>query len=56
MKSLRIFAALLLAAAQPERAAAMRQQLADWRVAVGAQMPVANPNPVDPFPPAKPEK
>jgi arylsulfatase A-like enzyme len=45
-----------LAAAQPERAAAMKKQLADWRVSVGAQMPTPNPKPVDPFPPQKPEK
>lgn len=45
-----------LAAAQPERAASMKKQLADWRVAVGAQMPTPNPKPVDPFPPQKPEK
>jgi arylsulfatase A-like enzyme len=47
-----------LAAAQPERAASMQKQLADWRVAVGAQMPSPNPKPVDPFPPQpqKPEK
>ena len=45
-----------LAAAQPERAAALKKQLADWRLAVGAQMPTPNPKPVDPFPPQKPEK
>lgn len=45
-----------LAAAQPERAASMKKTLADWRVAVGAQMPTPNPKPVDPFPPQKPEK
>lgn len=45
-----------LAAARPEQAAALRKQLADWRVAVGAQMPTPNPKPVDPFPPPKPEK
>jgi arylsulfatase A-like enzyme len=45
-----------LAPSQPERTAALRKQLADWRGAVGAQMPTPNPKPVDPFPPAKPEK
>jgi arylsulfatase A-like enzyme len=45
-----------LAAAQPERAAAMKKQFAEWRVSVGAQMPTPNPKPVDPFPPPKPEK
>jgi len=45
-----------LAAAQPEKAAALEKQLADWRLAVGAQMPTPNPKPVDPFPPQKPEK
>jgi arylsulfatase A-like enzyme len=49
-----------LAASDPERAAAMRKKLADWRQAVGAQMPVPNPDPVDPFGPKgippKPEK
>jgi len=51
-----------LAGAEPARAAAMRKKLADWRQAVGAQMPVANPDPVDPFGPRavpplpKPEK
>ncbi|HEV3029684.1 MAG TPA: sulfatase [Planctomycetota bacterium] len=45
-----------LAPSQPERAAALRMQLADWRRAVGAQMPTPNPKPVDPFPPQKPEK
>ena len=45
-----------LAPRQPERAAALRKQLADWRSAVGAQMPTLNPKPVDPFPPQKPEK
>jgi arylsulfatase A-like enzyme len=45
-----------LAAAQPERAAALKKQLADWRVSVGAQMPTPNPKPVEPFPPQKPEK
>lgn len=45
-----------LAAAQPEKAAALKKQLADWRLAVGAQMPTPNPKPVDPFPPQKPEK
>jgi len=45
-----------LAAAQPERAAALKKQLADWRVSVGAQMPTPNPKPVEPFPAQKPEK
>lgn len=40
-----------LAPSQPEKATALRKQLADWRVAVGAQMPTSNPTPVDPFPP-----
>jgi arylsulfatase A-like enzyme len=44
-----------LAPSQPERAAALRKQLADWRSAVGAQMATPNPKPVDPFPPQKPE-
>jgi arylsulfatase A-like enzyme len=50
-----------LAAAQPERAEAMRKQLADWRKSVDAQMPTPNPDPVEPFgpkglPPKAPEK
>jgi arylsulfatase A-like enzyme len=50
-----------LAAAQPERAEAMRKQLAQWRKSVDAQMPSPNPDPVDPFgpkglPPKAPEK
>ncbi len=49
-----------LAASDPDRAAAMRRKLAAWRQSVGAQMPVANPDPVDPFGPRgippKPEK
>src|SRR5882672_6018389 len=45
-----------LSADQPERAAGMKKELAEWRVAVGAQMPTPNPKPVDPFPPSKPEK
>ncbi len=45
-----------LASGQPERAAALKKQLADWRVSVGAQMPTPNPKPVEPFPPPKPEK
>jgi len=45
-----------LAAARPEKAAALTKQLADWRLAVGAQMPTPNPRPVDPFPPEKREK
>lgn len=40
-----------LAKAQPERAAAMQQMLADWRRKVGAQMPTVNPEPVEPFGP-----
>src|SRR6185295_7747545 len=40
-----------LAAAQPERAAEMKKQLAEWRTAVGAQMPTPNPDPVEPFGP-----
>lgn len=32
-----------LASAEPERAAQLRQQLAAWRAAVGAQMPTPNP-------------
>jgi len=40
-----------LAAAQPERAEELRKRLADWRAAVGAQMPLPNPDPVDPFGP-----
>jgi arylsulfatase A-like enzyme len=40
-----------LAAAQPERAEKMRKELAEWRKAVGAQMPTPNPEPVDPFGP-----
>jgi arylsulfatase A-like enzyme len=38
-----------LAATMPDKAAALRQQLHDWRVRVGAQMPTANPA----FDPAK---
>jgi arylsulfatase A-like enzyme len=45
-----------LAAVQPEKAAALHKQLADWRTAVDAQMPTPNPTPVDPFPPGKQEK
>jgi arylsulfatase A-like enzyme len=45
-----------LAPSMPEKAAALRKQMADWRSSVGAQMPAPNPNPVDPFPPQKPEK
>jgi len=49
-----------LAAAEPERAAAMRKRLAEWRQSVGAQMPTPNPDPVEPFGPkglpSKPEK
>jgi arylsulfatase A-like enzyme len=33
-----------LAAAQPDRARALRKRLADWRAAVGAQMPSPNPD------------
>ena len=33
-----------LAAAMPDRAAALRQRLADWRKSVGAQMPTPNPD------------
>jgi len=40
-----------LAAAQPERAEKMRKELAEWRKAVGAQMPTPNPEPVEPFGP-----
>jgi arylsulfatase A-like enzyme len=40
-----------LASAEPARAEAMRKMLADWRRDVGAQMPMPNPNPVDPFGP-----
>jgi len=32
-----------LAAKLPEKAAALRKRLADWRLRVGAQMPVPNP-------------
>lgn len=45
-----------LAAEQPDRAALLAKQLADWRLAVGAQMPKPNPVPVDPFPPQRQEK
>jgi|SRR5579859_2054281 len=45
-----------LAPSKPEQAAALRKQLADWRSSVGAQMPMPNPNPVDPFLPQKQEK
>jgi arylsulfatase A-like enzyme len=40
-----------LAADQPQRAAEMKELLAQWRRSVAAQMPTANPNPVDPFGP-----
>lgn len=33
-----------LATAEPERAAQLRRQLAEWRAAVGAQMPTPNPD------------
>jgi hypothetical protein len=55
MKCLRIFAILLLAALGSCAGTATAQERR-WRVTVGAQMPSPNPNPVDPFPPAKPEK
>ena len=50
-----------LASAQPERAEAMRKELAEWRRSLDAQMPTPNPEPVDPFgpkglPPKAPEK
>jgi arylsulfatase A-like enzyme len=37
-----------LAAGEDAAAKAMRKQLADWRQAVGAQMPAPNPDPVEP--------
>ena len=40
-----------LAADQPQRAAEMKELLAQWRRSVDAQMPTVNPNPVDPFGP-----
>jgi len=40
-----------LAPAEPEPAEALRKRLADWREAVGAQMPTPNPEPVEPFGP-----
>ncbi len=33
-----------LAAEQPEKAAELRQRLQTWRAAVGARMPMPNPN------------
>jgi arylsulfatase A-like enzyme len=40
-----------LAADQPERVNEMKKLLSDWRKAVDAQMPMPNPEPVDPFGP-----
>jgi arylsulfatase A-like enzyme len=40
-----------LASAQPQRAAEMKKMLAEWRKSVDAQMPTANPKPVDPWGP-----
>ena len=40
-----------LAAARPERAAALAKRLAAWRAEVGAKMPTPNPAPVDPYGP-----
>lgn len=40
-----------LTAAQPQRAEEMKKLLAEWRQAVGAQMPTPNPDPVEPFGP-----
>jgi arylsulfatase A-like enzyme len=40
-----------LAAAHPHRAAALQQRLAAWRTGIGAAMPTANPEPVEPFGP-----
>ena len=40
-----------LAAERPERAAALKERLAAWRIGVGAAMPSPNPQPVDPFGP-----
>jgi arylsulfatase A-like enzyme len=40
-----------LASAQPQRVAEMKKMLADWRKSVDAQLPTANPKPVDPWGP-----
>ncbi|MFM7243283.1 MAG: sulfatase-like hydrolase/transferase, partial [Planctomycetaceae bacterium] len=40
-----------LAAERPERVAALRQRLEQWRANVGARMPTPNPQPVDPYGP-----
>jgi arylsulfatase A-like enzyme len=44
-----------LAAKMPEKAAELRKKLAEWRTAVGAQMPTPNPN-YDPNPPKQEPK
>jgi len=44
-----------LASAMPERAAELRKKLADWRQAVGAQMPTPNPD-YDPAKSAQPRQ
>jgi arylsulfatase A-like enzyme len=40
-----------LAAERPERAAALRARLEQWRTRVGARMPAPNPEPVEPYGP-----
>jgi arylsulfatase A-like enzyme len=40
-----------LAAGQPARAGELRKRLAEWRESVAAQMPLPNPDPVEPFGP-----
>lgn len=40
-----------LAGDRPERAAALRTRLEQWRARVGARMPVPNPEPVEPYGP-----
>jgi len=48
--------AILVPAGISGCAAALKKQPGDWRFAVGARMPTPNPEPVEPFPPRKPEK
>jgi arylsulfatase A-like enzyme len=40
-----------LAAVHPHRAAVLQQRLAAWRTGIGAALPTANPEPVEPFGP-----
>lgn len=40
-----------LAAVHPQRAAALQERLAAWRTGIGAALPTANPEPIEPFGP-----